>query len=643
MSTSRMPTRRARLPLAFAAVLALLALCPGKAAAVTTIQEFPIPGAATDTLPRDITVGADGALWFTQVASPGGIGRITTAGQVTNQFPVPGASDQPTGIARGPDNNIWFTELIASPSGQIGRITPAGAITEFTVPGTSAQFPDGITAGPDGALWFTQNLGNQIGRITTAGTVTNEFPIPTASSFPSEITLGPDNNLWFTENLGAKIGRITTQGVITEFPIPGGYSPDDIVAGPDGALWFTMPGGNRIGRITTSGVITTFPTPANSVPSGITAGPDGALWFTELGATQEIGPNLGGNKIGRITTAGVITNEYTVPTVSSEPTRIVTGPDGALWFTEYEGNKIGRLVPDRTPPNTVIITSPIGTTSDPTPSFTFSSNEPGAKFQCKLDGSAFLPCSSPLTLPALRPGRHTFQVRSIDPDGNVETTAAVVSFEVVASQRPLDPPVLGKQVNVFPLSGNVFVSLPAGAARVAQSVPGLKGRKFIPLKEARQVPVGSILDTRKGRVRLQSARNTTGTTQAGEFSQGVFQVVQSGKRSARGLTELRLKGSSFRSCKRRKAKRKARKSEAQSSARRRSRRRIRRLRSNAKGRFRTRGRYSSATVRGTIWTTTDRCDGTLTSVRSGKVAVRDLRRKKNITVRRGKSYLAKAP
>ena len=217
-----------------------------------------------------------------------------------------------------------------------------------------------------------------------------------------------------------------------------------------------------------------------------------------------------------------------------------------------------------------------------------------------------------------------------------------MGFDVVAA-RPLDPPVLGKLVNAFPLSGNVFVSLPAGAARVAQSVPGLKGRKFIPLKEARQVPVGSILDTRKGRVRLQSARNTTGTTQAGEFSQGVFQVVQSGKRSARGLTELRLKGSSFRSCKRRKAKRKARKSEAQSSARRRSRRRIRRLRSNAKGRFRTRGRYSSATVRGTIWTTTDRCDGTLTSVRSGKVAVRDLRRKKNITVRRGKSYLAKAP
>jgi streptogramin lyase len=40
----------------------------------------------------------------------------------------------------------------------------------------------------------------------------------------------------------------------------------------------------------------------NSVPQGITMGPDGALWFTEAL----------GNKIGRITTAGVIT-EYTIP------------------------------------------------------------------------------------------------------------------------------------------------------------------------------------------------------------------------------------------------------------------------------------------------------------------------------------------
>ena len=55
----------------------------------------------------------------------------------------------------------------------------------------------------------------------------------------------------------------------------------------------------------------------------------------------------------------------------------------------------------------------------------------------------------------------------------------------------------------------------------------------------------------------------------------------------------------------------------------------RRLRGDANGRFRTRGRHSAATVRGTKWTVTDRCDGTLTKVRRGTVAVRDFRLQKN--------------
>jgi streptogramin lyase len=54
---------------------------------------------------------------------------------------------------------------------------------------------------------------------------------------------------------------------------------------------------------------------AMSQPAGIAAGPDGALWFTEFSA----------NQIGRITTAGVVT-EYAIPTPFSNPYGIVTVP-----------------------------------------------------------------------------------------------------------------------------------------------------------------------------------------------------------------------------------------------------------------------------------------------------------------------------
>jgi virginiamycin B lyase len=120
----------------------------------------------------------------------------------------------------------------------------------------------------------------------------------------------------------------------TEFAIPtAASSPLDIVAGPDGNLWFTESAGNKIGRITTAGVITEFTTASGlSTPEGIVAGPDGNLWFTERAG-----------RIGKITTSGVIT-EFTLPSpVNTFPSLITVGPDGNLWFTEMGGFNIGRI------------------------------------------------------------------------------------------------------------------------------------------------------------------------------------------------------------------------------------------------------------------------------------------------------------
>src|SRR5262249_5406943 len=87
------------------------------------------------------------------------------------------------------------------------------------------------------------------------------FKAPTANSPPRQITLGPDGNRWFAESdiNVSQIARSTPNGRITEFVVPTRFSqPSDIVAGPDGALWFTEPTGNAIGRITTAGAVTEF-------------------------------------------------------------------------------------------------------------------------------------------------------------------------------------------------------------------------------------------------------------------------------------------------------------------------------------------------------------------------------------------------
>src|SRR3954462_13348190 len=71
--------------------------------------------------------------------------------------------------------------------------------------------------------------------------------------------------------------------------------------------------------------------------------------------------------------------------------------------------------------------------------------------------------------------------------------------------------------------------------------------------------------------------------------------------------------------------------------------RSRRLWGSGKGRFRTRGRNSSATVRGTTWLQKDTCGTTTTSVKAGTVVVRDFAKHKTIVLKKGKRYVARAP
>jgi fibronectin-binding autotransporter adhesin len=179
------------------------------------------------------------------------------------------------------------------------------------------------------------------------------------------------------------------------------------------------------------------------------------------------------------------------------------------------------------------------------------------------------------------------------------------------------PPVQGKAVNVEPLSGTVLVKLPGTT-------------KFIRLPDAEQVPVGTIVDARKGKVRLFSA-GKGGRVQFADFYEGMFQVLQ---KAGQALTDLKLVGGSFAGC--------PKASRARAAARRKKTSSVRHLWGSGKGQFRTQGRYASATIRGTKWLTDDRCDGTLIRVTVGAVTVRDLTLKKSLVLKKPKSYLAPA-
>ena len=179
----------------------------------------------------------------------GSLYSVSTKGTDVGAFPGYGNGALPRGITVGPDGNLWYTDQGRN---KIVRAVLPSGYTEFSVP-TATASPYDIVSGPGGYLWFTELTGNKIGRITTNGTQIDEFPIPAGVSAPqpSGIAVGPDGNLWFLENNGNRVDRITPAGVITPYTVPTiNAFLEHIVAGPDGNLWFTEGGGNKIGRIT---------------------------------------------------------------------------------------------------------------------------------------------------------------------------------------------------------------------------------------------------------------------------------------------------------------------------------------------------------------------------------------------------------
>ena len=205
---------------------------------------------------------------------------------------------------------------------------------------------------------------------------------------------------------------------------------------------------------------------------------------------------------------------------------------------------------------------------------------------------------------------------AIGPGDDVYATD-VYGSRVLRFSQSAPPPELGKTAAVQKVTGTVLVKAPGST-------------QFVELSKNTAFPLGSIVDTTHGAVSLDLAKKkTSSAVQTGTFSKGKFRITQRGS----GLTQLALTGGgNFARCQ-----------VGGAHASRRRRRPHRHLFSSVHGRFRTRGRYSSATVRGTRWLQKDTCAGTLTVVKRGTVVVRDFAKHKSVRVRKGHRYLARPP
>jgi CSLREA domain-containing protein len=194
-------------------------------------------------------------------------------------------------------------------------------------------------------------------------------------------------------------------------------------------------------------------------------------------------------------------------------------------------------------------------------------------------------------------------------------TCTVAPNDTSVSSLALPPPVIYKSMNLLPSQGTVLIKLPGS-------------KNFVAIVDGQQVPVGTIVDVRKGRVTLIAAADANGDTAQAVFYGGIFKLGSTKSKTPTTVLSLveKLTGCNAKG-KATIAKKKVKK---------------RRLWGDGHGNFQTKGKHSAATVVGTKWLVQDTCSSTLTKVARGRVKVRDFEKHKTVFVTKGHKYVARA-
>jgi virginiamycin B lyase len=234
-------------------------------------------------------------------------------------------------LATAPDGSVWVLGNGNGHPWRLIHVTTEGPVQTIALAAT-VQVQDSsdqcLTVAPDGHLWFSLSDGGIAEYDPGAGRLTTFSP-PRSTGGAMALAASPDGSVWFTVNGQALVGRISPEGAISEFPLPSLFhdGPTVLLALPDGDLW-----ANPCSCVSNSGAWTTLAelSPGGSVlrtyttPQGaagaLALGPGGGLWYA-------YGQVPWG--IGTVTSAGARPLPWNL---FSEPTDMLLGPDGRIWF-----------------------------------------------------------------------------------------------------------------------------------------------------------------------------------------------------------------------------------------------------------------------------------------------------------------------
>ena len=164
-------------------------------------------------------------------------------------------------------------------------------------------------------------------------------------------------------------------------------------------------------------------TQINSGPTGLTSNASPSFSFSSSEAGSAFECRLDAGAWGPCASPKAYTNLSDGPHVFE-----VRATDGAGNTDATPASRSFTL--ETVAPQTQIDSGPSGTIANASPTFTFSANEAGSTFQCRLDSGSWSSCASPKGYSGLTNGAHAFEVRAVDQAGNVDPTPASRAFTI---------------------------------------------------------------------------------------------------------------------------------------------------------------------------------------------------------------------
>ncbi|MCR8573351.1 hypothetical protein [Streptomyces sp. Isolate_219] len=333
--------RGRRVPVLAAALgVAVLVVAPGvprtaaapagrTAPPVGTVHEYQMP------LPRlgsthELVIGPDGNLWVSQQLEDRVL-RVSTAGRVVGITEFP-SNSRPHGIDKDRRGHVWVTEEDTNALVELAATGERIARYPLPLPGAG---PHGLRIGCDGhTVWWT---GKENGTIGSFDPRTHRWTVHRLApdSQPIYLERGPRCAMFFTELTGSRVGRVDANGVVREYATPTPDSrPIAIAAGRHGHMWFTEEAGAAYAELDpATGRITEHRTNVEGAKlAGLAFDCFGNLWvqYNQPGLIDRVRPDL-------------TTSRYTLPTTAPVGHRIISGPDGSMWFSELAVDIVGSI------------------------------------------------------------------------------------------------------------------------------------------------------------------------------------------------------------------------------------------------------------------------------------------------------------